>query len=356
MSRATQAVLLAAVVVVSMAIGGVGTVMAENHHDGNRANGEEVRAGEDDEQPQYQGNFTFEVDGSDRAPGTQDIGVSMYSEGFSENFTIHRINVTSPHFDFADCTTSNARAFGIDRGNDDSGTRTDESLLQAYKSIDYQEDHILVHFYKDPGLTGSKKNLTVYDQIVARSDGCIDAPKQKGWYRVYGQIFGDSTYNEKTDLLDVDFTNWIYVCDCNSRQEAIEKLGKPPKGSKEAYTATGESGTPTPTPGGKNSPTATRSTPQGTATKSTSQGTTETTQQGTGGTTSTTGTTTGGSPTPTVTPTSGGKQKNGTGGGGGGGAVSTPSPSPSSGNGPGLGAGVAVLALLSAALLVRRRD
>jgi PGF-CTERM protein len=351
MSRATQAVILAAVVVVSMAIGGVGTVMAENHHDGNRGNGEEVRAGEDDEQAQYQGNFTFKVDNADRAPGSQDIGVSMYSEGFSENFTIHRINVTSPHFNFADCTTSNARAFGIDRGNDDSDTQTDESLLDAYKNIDYQKDHIIVKFYKDPGLTGSKKNMTVYDQIVARSAGCIDAPKQKGWYRVYGQIFGDSTYNEKTDLLDVDFTNWIYVCDCNSRQEAIDKLGEPPKNSKEAYRATGGSSTPTPTatPGGKNSPTKTNS-------KSTPKGTTTTTGQGTTTTTGTAGTTTttGSSPTPTVTPTSGGKQKNGSGGTSGG-AVSTASASPTDGNGPGLGVGAALLALLSGTLLVRRR-
>lgn len=347
----TSTSIIAVMVVVSMALVGVtGIVIADQHQDGNEGNGEEIRSAEDNEDPQWPGNFTYKVDDGARQPGQQDVGVNLFSEGFTENFTIHTINVTSPHFSFEDCTAANTRAFGIDRGNDDPGTLTDDRLLDSYKSINYSEDHIVVEFYREQQTFGAgPTNISVYDQIVARSEGCYDNPEEAGWYRVYGQIFGSTNGDTETDHLEVDYSNWVWICDCENRTEAERTLGPAPDNSVEAYKApAGGNGT-----GNGTSPTPTASTPP----SPTASPTVSPTEGGDGdGDTLTpteteittfteTGTATG---SPTATPTSGGD-------GDGDSGVKTRTPSPTDEGGPGFGAVLAVVALLAAAMLALRR-
>lgn len=342
MPRGNQALttMMAVSVVLSMAlVGAVGIVAADQHRDGNYGNGEETRSASNEDEPQWPGNYTLDLD--DHSPGLENGNANHYSYGFSENHTIHYIEIRSPDFNFGDCSSANARAFGIDRGNNDSGTHTDESLLDAYQDSWYEDDRITLEFYKEPGeLTGKPRNVTVYDEIVARQEGCIDNPPDPGWYRVFGKINGSTTNDTETDFANVAYTNWIYICDCDNRQQAENQLGPAPAETEEAYSESGEG----PSGGGGDGDGDGTDTPTPTVTQTPTPG------DGDGTDTPTPTTTQTGTDTETVTTTTGGTTET-TAGGDDGGDQSTRTEE----NQPGFGAVIALVALLAIAAVAQRR-
>ncbi|WP_255194897.1 hypothetical protein [Halorarius litoreus] len=313
-------------------------------------------------------NYTFSPD--NHAPGVENGAAEHYAVGLEKDLTaLHTVVVKSEAFNFADCSAAKTDAFGIDRGNDDPGTQTDESLLNKYKGISFQDDKIVVEFYKEEGaVTGETVGLATDDQIVAAGRNCYDNPDQKGWYQVTGKLNGSTNDNTQTDYEISVKTHYIYVCDCDSRQEAVEKLGPPPSeqgddggssdggaddgsgdgsdggASEPTATATPESGsddptaTATATPGGGDDSTTTSSpTDDDTESTTTATGTSD-------GDSTTTSTATSGPGTADTSATATDDSKA---------DVSTPTEN----NGPGFGLAAAFGALLaSGALALRRRD
>jgi MYXO-CTERM domain-containing protein len=322
-------------------------------------------------------NFTTRLDNN--APGVTTAN-EYYASGLRKDMqAMHTIVLTSEAFQFDSCSSSQVRAFGIDRGNDDPGTQTDESLLSAYKSISFEKHQITVKFYKEDQLAGGPVGVKSADQIVARGDNCIQNPSEPGWYQINGKINGSTNGDTTTDFSQDTTSHYIPVCDCENRQEAEEKLGPPPSsdGGGESTATPTESGdggestaTPTESGGGESTATPTESgdggestaTPtesgdggESTATPTDSnrqgQGTTTGTSTSTGNTTGTANATSTGNTTGTANATSTG---NGGGFTDGGSQNDTPSPTNSGGQ-PGFGLAAAFGALALAGLLARRQ-
>ena len=238
--------------------------------------------------------------------------------------------------DYSACSTDNTKAFGIDRGNNNSGTNYDEGLVQKQKRVWFRDDGIVINFYNWEDLGGDPPYMAPEDAIVAAQGAgsaggpCLTLTNEPGWYRIAAFMNGtvaDNGRNEepsgdaKRVSLELNSNNYLYVCECDSREEAEEELGPPPG-----------SGSPTPT--------ATPSTPTETGTATA----TPTSTDADPGSTETPG-----SGTPTATPT------DADGPGDGDIDDDTEDRTPTPGGGPGFGPVVALIALLGAALLAMRR-
>lgn len=227
---------------------------------------------EDDEQQTFPINFTFFP--VDHSPGVTGGSFEVYASGLSEKITGHDVVLQTTDFGLSSCTASDASAFGIDRGNDGSGTATDVSLLTAYKTYTSNDTGIYIGFYEQEALAGGPINATVDDQVVARQNNCVSNPTDPGWYRARGFITGSTKYDTNTDYRIWATSQYTYVCDCESRQQARETLGPPPNeqggdgnggsGGAESSGDGGSGGSPTPTteatatpePDGGSTPTA----------------------------------------------------------------------------------------------------
>jgi hypothetical protein len=345
--RPIQTVAITTFVILSTFIGAVALPMA---------------VGTADASHEPKANYTFAP--KDHSPGLDDGAAEHYAVGIEKDMTaLHTIVVSSKEFDFSDCSAAKTTAFGIDRGNDDPNTQTDESLLNKYSSISFQSNKIIVKFNKEEGLGSSTVGLKTNDQIVAAGENCYDNPDKKGWYQVNGMLNGSTNDDSKTDYEISVKTHYIYVCDCENRQEAVNKLGPPPSESGDGGSG-GSTSTSTPTA----SPTASSgggsgggSTSTSTATPTASSGggntTTTSTTAGTanGSTTGTAnGSTTGTATAATSTTATGGSGATATGGGNPAGGANT---TPTENSGPGFGLVAAFGALLaSGAVALRRRD
>lgn len=306
-------------------------------------------------------NATFH---SFAVPGTQ----------IDTSFDIHHYQRYSP-IRTAECGVGNVVGAGIDRGNDDPGTTVDVSLVNAYErqyfydSEDDKKDPPVKPRGKYVAPEGSNydkfdepwrevlgfefaqggelsRTVTVHpgDEIVLGLADCNNWPDEPGWYRTYSYLNGTSTETDET-VEFFHFSNWVYICDCDTRSDAFETLGPPPG---EGGSSDGGSGA-TPTPTATATPTATVTQGGGDSTPTSGGG-------GGGGATATptTGGGTGGTPTPTASSASSGTTSTPTATGGGG-ASGGGGATPTVGSGPGFGALAAVLALLAAGLLVHRR-
>ncbi|WP_276258707.1 PGF-CTERM sorting domain-containing protein [Haloglomus litoreum] len=275
--------------------------------------------------------------------------------------------------DFSQCSTENTAAFGVDRENDDEGTKTDESLLAARENSQFNEHEIVIDFFDQGDLAGEPIAINDVDEVVAVQNECYTQPTEPGWYQINGFLNGTG-YNGNQFEVTLD-SHYYYVCECGSEQEAREKLGPPPSESgssdsseatatatataeptatatpESTATATAEAAatataTPAATPTATAEPTAT-ATVEAAAT-ATATATAEATATNAGGG-SDDGGQAGGQDT-------GGSAATGTatavGGGNPGGAPATPTV----GAGPGFGAAAALAGLLAAALLALRRD
>lgn len=362
----------------------------------------------------YPGNFIFSV--KNHEPGASS-GFTLYAAGFQHDQRLHWNILYQPDFDWSSCGAGNAAAYGLDRGNDDSGTGTDVSLLSAAKTLQFRDGGINTAYYKENALAGEPITVNVEDQVIASLNDCQQNPSEPGWYRAFARSNGSTQMDTQTDFA-VATTDYTYICEgCDSRQDAIEKLGPPPEAcpepevmptdstgltSKEwtcrsddgTYYTTGESpggsGSPsTATPGEETTPTATASGGGGASTPTATPGDgggSVSTPTATAATTPTATATASSIPaseetataTPTPTPAtaagSGGDGSTAAGGSGSGDAATTSADggggqaqsgevaggdtpvTPTIGSGPGLGALATLGALAALALLLARRD
>jgi PGF-CTERM protein len=262
--------------------------------------------------------------------------------------------ITADWIDYSACTTDNTEAFGMDRGNNNEGTKYDDDLLEKQRENNFRDDGLDVWFYNQDDFAGDPPYMAPEDAIVAAqgegSSGgpCLTLTSEPGWYQIQGFTNGTIADNGPDELPSEDAekrgiklrSNYLYVCECDSEQEAREQLGPPPneEGDTDDTTATPtpEPDTATPTP----EPDDDTPAPEPDDDTPTPEPATDT-------------------PTPEPTADDAGGQNSGddssdsgeTASGGGGGQM-TPTP----GAGPGFGPVIAVLALLASALLVNRRD
>jgi len=294
-------------------------------------------------------------------PGLEDGDMENYGvppRGFEK---VDFVRVTWVDGGFAGCGASNAEVFGIDRGNDDPGTETDESLFASIKSTKVNEDVFEADFYDEGDFGGNPPTFYEGDELVGKTTGCIDTPDEPGWYQVSSTIASkDGNFEARS--------HYFYICDCSDEQEAREQLGPPPSEDTPTPTATATAtAEPTPTP----EPTPTRTPPEdGTPFPSPTPTATPTaTAESTASS---------GSATAAETATSVGADEDRSGGpdgasdggdaGGSAAAAGTPSPtppedwaavvqqSPTAAEGPGFGVIAGLAGVLASALLLRRRD
>ena len=203
---------------------------------------------EDDETQQFPINLTFYP--VDHSPGVTGGSFEVFASGLTEDMTVHWVVLETGGFDVGTCQATDASAFGIDRGNDGSGTATDESLLTAYRSYTSTPDGFFIEFYKESALAGEPVVATTADQVVARQNNCVSNPTEPGWYRVTGYLNGSTKDDTTTDYTIYATSRYTYVCDCESREEAEQKLGPPPneRGASESTATPGDATEATPTP------------------------------------------------------------------------------------------------------------
>jgi PGF-CTERM protein len=366
-------VTLLTVAVVAVMVGGValvaatGTVAADQHEPENAPTYSTSDGGV---------NFTINLpEQTDHYPGNQNeengsieyfaAGQAAFTEQDAEDgLWLNIIIVEADWIDYSACTTSgNTKEFGIDRGNNNSGTASDESLLEHQSGSDLEAGGLTVYFFNWDAAAGDPPYLSPEDAVVAAqgvgsNEGpCLTMTSEPGWYRIQaytnGTIATKCTEEGNPDCEPEDKqwrgvnleSNYVYVCECDSEEEAREDLGAPPPERSGTPTPGGEEPTPTGNQSGDEpTPTGTQSGDEPTPTQ---------TQSGDDPTPTET-------QAPTATATQGGGDDGGTrtatqapGGGGDGGAADRGTPT--IGDGPGFTPIAALVALLAAALVVLRR-
>jgi len=260
--------------------------------------------------------------------------------------------------DYSACDTDNTEAFGIDRGNNNSGVQYDDDLVSRQKKVNFRDDGIVINFYNWEDFGGDPPYLAPEDAVVAaQGEGsaggpCLTLTDEPGWYRIAAFLnatVADNGRNEQPSgdadrvSLELNSNNYLYVCECDSRAEAEEQLGPPPN----------EKQTPTETETNEDTPEPTETdsggdTPDPTETDSGGE-TPEPTETDSGGGDDTPEPTAtdsgGGDDTPAETDDDAGDESDED-------VQGTPTP----GEGPGFGALTALVGLLAAALFVFRRD
>jgi PGF-CTERM protein len=314
-------------------------------------------------------NFTVNFpSATDHYPGDQNtengsieyfvVGADAFAEmGAEDGLYFNWIIVHAEYegidwIDYSACSTDNTEAFGIDRGNNDSGTQYDVDLVARQKQVQFRDNGIVIEFLNWEDISNDPPYMAAEDAVVAAQGAgssagpCLTLTDEPGWYQITSFANGtvnDNARDEKPSesAKKVEFelsSNYLYVCECDNRQEAEEKLGPPP-GSEE--TPTPSSGDDTPTPTQTEAPDDDTPTPTQTAVPDDDTPTPTQTEASN-------------DDTPTATAQSQNTQTQGDGGGNNdGGGVTNKTPTP--GDGPGFGAVAALAALLASGLLALRR-
>lgn len=290
------------------------------------------------------GNYSVVLpEESDHLPGSENPeGASVHHlaaiEGGLQNAPADRYEVlewlviSSEEIDFSGCETQDTAGLGIDRGNNNSGTQFDDDLIQHRKDSAFLDSKIWVQFYSASDFAGDTIGITDEDAIVAIQTDCYTMPDEPGWYQINGKVNGTGPDGE---FFETSLTSHYFpVCEgCHDQATAEEKLGPAPSsdGGTDATptpTPPQDDSTPTPAPGGDDP----------TPTDEPADGSTPTPAPG-------------GNTNPSSDPS--GDESNG--GGANDGDTNGGDGTPTPGAGPGFTGLTALLALLAAALVVRRR-
>lgn len=336
------ATLLVAAMVAAVSVAGAGVLLA----------GTQPAAAAHDDPANY---TAILPDAEDHLPGDQNpeggtvqhsaSGGEAFSDVAPEGFrTFERLKLHSDAVDFSACGSENTAVFGVDRGNNNSGTQVDDNLLDHMKESTFTEDGIDVVFYSEDDFGGETTYLNPEDAIVAlQGDGsaggaCFTMPTEPGWYQIQGTLEG---VNHDGEQVTIESTSHYFpICEgCEDEATAEEKLGPKPSaddgGSDPTPTPTDAGGEDTPEPTATDEPT--EATPTATEDREEPAATATTTDADDG--------------TPEPTATEDGSAGGDGGDDGDGGVQGTPTP----GEGPGFGAVAALFSLLAAALLAGRR-
>ena len=250
--RAAGLACVVAVVVLAAASG----VAAADQHDPDSAPTYDSAEGE--------ANVTVTLpDQTDHHPGDQNaenasIELSVAAErafaaeDAEEGLWVERLVIRSDWMDYSACSTSgNTKEFGIDRGNNNSGTGTDESMLEHQSGSELDSDGVEVDLYgwADSGglaVGGAPPYLAGEDAVVlgigqGSNDGpCLTMSDEPGWYQMQAYLNGTVATkcteegNETCEPNEKQFrgvtmaSNYVYVCECDDRREAVDELGLPP--------------------------------------------------------------------------------------------------------------------------------
>lgn len=200
------------------------------------------------------GNYTVHLpDDSDHQTGDQNgpsasiWHLAAMADGFDDTPSqkgfekASFLTIGSDEIDFSNCGTSNTAAFGLDRGNDDSGTTTDQDLLRHREDSQFNPDGIVVDFFDEDDFAGETVDINAEDQIVAVQNDCYEMPPEPGWYQIFGSLNGTG-YDGSEFEISLE-SHYFYVCNCEDEAEARERLGPPP-----SEQGSGSESTPTPTP------------------------------------------------------------------------------------------------------------
>jgi PGF-CTERM protein len=340
-------------------------VYPEDGYDHDDQRGQELFSATDEQDPVVDTNYTIVLD--NHQPGAEGTTVGHYAEGWSEDFVIHHITGVSESgedmyanptddnraFDYSGCSATDATAFGIDRGSSYSGSKTDDSLLASYEDFDSKEDKITITYWNESQvenqLAASTMTMRVEDQFVGVLSDCNTNPSTPGWYQAHGWMNGSTTASDETEtnFANMDYTNYVYICDCENEDEAREQLGPPPKEKSNPETLPhNQESTPEPTEasGGTPEPTeASADTPEPTEASADTPEPTEASAD---------------TPEPTEasadTPEPTEANNGGGGGGGNSGGGENAGMTPTTGGGAGFGAVLALAAIAGAMLLFRR--
>lgn len=192
------------------------------------------------------GNYTVVLpDDTDHLPGDQNkenasmqnfaaAGNRFEIDGAPNGFeTLDFLKTGSQEIDYSQCGSSNTAVFGIDRGNNNSGTKTDVDLLQHMKKSEFKENGIEVTFYGEEDTFGDPTHTNPEDAIIAvqgagSSGGpCFTMPSEPGWYQVSGYIEGTTEDGETVRVQSN--SHYFPICDgCHDEEYAYEELGSPP--------------------------------------------------------------------------------------------------------------------------------
>lgn len=293
-------------------------------------------------------NFTvYPQENADRNPDATEATYVMSSAGADAFETDTGLEIVdyywlqSEQADFSSCAPDDARVFGIDRGNNNTGTQVDESLLQHMKNYNVGKSRITLDLYGPDDFGGDTINLYTPDATVAVLGDCVENTGDAGWYQFTGFVNG-TTYEGNYEEVRLT-SHYFWIGDFENEEEAREELGPPPSADDDSAS------TPTPTL------TATATETPDSGDDSTSESTATATQ----------------TPAETATPDNGDSDDGESSdaeetatlesddaddeqAGGNDGADGNTTPTP--GDGPGFGAAAALVGLLAAGLLAVRRE
>ena len=199
------------------------------------------------------GSIEYFAAGSD-AFAEQDAEEGVYMDWI----IVHAEYEGEDWIDYSACDTDNTEAFGIDRGNDNEGTQYDEDLVSRQKTNEFRDDGIVINFYEFEDFGGDPPYMAPEDAIVAAQGAgsaagpCLTLTDEPGWYRIAAFMNAtvadngpDEQPSEDADRVSLELhSNYLYVCECDSEEEAREQLGAPPN---EQDDETQDESTPTPT-------------------------------------------------------------------------------------------------------------
>jgi len=216
-----------------------------------------------------------------RAPGATDRSYWTESTiyGIPDGETVYLTETVTYRPIPSSCAPEDTEEFGVDRNATYEGERrVDDSAIDSVESFSKDADardayernygqygrlsttdwayveRLRVEWY-DPDEFGAPLEVRHGDRFVSAQRGCLDNPDAAGWYRFASVTTGEFDNGTEVSQERPTFSHWFYICDCASREAAVETLGPPPSGADDG--GGDEQATATPTPDGPSMPTAT---------------------------------------------------------------------------------------------------
>ena len=216
-----------------------------------------------------------------RAPGATDRSYWTESTiyGIPDEETVYLTETVTYRPIPSSCAPEDTEEFGVDRNATYEGERrVDDSATDSVESFSKDDDargtyernygqygrlsttdwayveRLRVEWY-DPDEFGAPLEVRHGDRFVSAQRGCLDNPDAAGWYRFASVTTGEFDNGTEVTQDRPTFSHWFYVCDCASREAAVETLGPPPSEADDG--GSDEHATATPTPDGPSMPTAT---------------------------------------------------------------------------------------------------
>lgn len=152
----------------------------------------------------------------------------------------------------SDCDPGDTDEFGIDRGATREGERyVDDDATDSVRSFTLEadvRDRFEARFGKYGDLTtadyayverieiewyapddfGTPLEVRYGDRFVTAQRACLENPDTEGWYRWLGYNEGEFENGTEVSQETPTFSHWYWVCDCEDRDVAVERLGPPP--------------------------------------------------------------------------------------------------------------------------------